>query len=356
MLGTLRLTWTVRASDGMVDFLFQSNASGWFGFGIGSNMVNADIYFATKSSNGSLTVIDSWSSSSGAPQPDTSVGGQNSIQRIQDVTSLYPTSRQSVQFSRALTTSDSRDADIPNGPIRLIFAFHPSSHDYRYHESNRGVVDVNLYAKGVSLSASGSPMVPMSLKILHGFSMFLAFAVIYPVGIFVARYYTDLNKWVELHATLMATATSDVLITALTAIIGSYSDSDHLHVRLGIIIVGLVFTTMFTGYVASKITVKFLQPYITYIRLLHRILGFGTYAFGLVTGYFGAVAIQYGDETKWWIAKAYIGLVGFMPILCSFMESFIKGRGWEVLRIRICKRLWRVMIRMKSYRFLCGRM
>ncbi|KAJ3215435.1 hypothetical protein HDU67_000419 [Dinochytrium kinnereticum] len=289
IFGALRLRWDLRSSEGVINFVFESNSSGWFAFGIGSNMVNADIYFAAKNSSGVLGVTDSWSFSPGIPAADTSSDGRSNVFDVKDVTSSH-NSKQAVSFSRKLITGDSRDTDIINGITDMIFAFHPSSHEMRYHEGNRGSVKVNLYMQ----------------------------------GIFVARYYTDMNKWVEIHATLMTTVTSNVLITAITAIIGKFGEVDMTHVRLGLSVVGLVVTTTATGYLSSKVSWKFIQPYLSYIRSSHRVLGFVTYFLGIVTGYYGSVDIQYGDESRVWIQWAYVGLIGVMPVFLVIYGEYHK--------------------------------
>jgi hypothetical protein len=59
ILGTLRLSWTITA-EGVINFVFESNSTGWFGFGLGSNMMKADIYFCRDTGNGTFTVDDTW--------------------------------------------------------------------------------------------------------------------------------------------------------------------------------------------------------------------------------------------------------------------------------------------------------
>jgi peroxidase len=60
VLGNLQLSWTIQSDISVIDFIFESNSSGWYGFGLGSNMLGAEIFFCTDSGNGSFTVIDSW--------------------------------------------------------------------------------------------------------------------------------------------------------------------------------------------------------------------------------------------------------------------------------------------------------
>jgi hypothetical protein len=56
----LSFSWTIRQADGMIDFVFRSNSSGWFGFGFGSHMMGADIYICQDSGNGTYVAVDSY--------------------------------------------------------------------------------------------------------------------------------------------------------------------------------------------------------------------------------------------------------------------------------------------------------
>ncbi|KAJ3108640.1 hypothetical protein HDU97_000496 [Phlyctochytrium planicorne] len=322
IFGVLRLSWNVRVSDNIVDFVFESNATGWYGMGFGSGMVNSDVYLVTKDGNGTLGVTDRWSTGPGlVPQLDVQLSGSSSLFNI--VPSPAPYSFYSIGFSRKLVTNDPKDVDIINAPMDMMFAFNPTTFELKYHEGNRGVVTVNLFEKGMLLVV-GAVGASISLKVLHGFSMFFAFAFVYPVGIFVARYYTDMNRWVELHASLMTTVTTNVLITALTAIIGRFGELDFIHVRIGLVVVLLVGSTSALGYLSSMVEWRFLQPYMKTIRSSHRFLGFVTYLLGVVNGYFGSIDIQYGDDSKAWIKWTYLSVIATTPIFLVMYGEYHK--------------------------------
>ncbi|KAJ3116109.1 hypothetical protein HDU96_010403 [Phlyctochytrium bullatum] len=294
IFGTLRLSWTINPSANLIEFVFESNSSNWYGFGLGStNMVNADIYFVDRGSDGNLTVTDSWSSSPGSPPSDESVGGLSNVLNISDISDLSP-SRQAVVFSRAIIANDSRDADIVNGFMDCIFAFNPNSNPRGYHEGNRASVRVNFFAAGVSVTAQTSGTASLGgLKIMHGFSMFLAFAFFYPFGIYVARYHTNLKKWVEIHATLMTTVTSNVI--------------DFVS--------GLVSITALAGYLSIKLKGQNPSMLVTvkFIRTCHRVFGICTFFLGCLNGWYGSVDISEGYKSREWVRWTYVALIGFTP-------------------------------------------
>ncbi|KAJ3110341.1 hypothetical protein HK100_003073, partial [Physocladia obscura] len=123
VLGMLRLSWNISLSDFTVNFTFESNSSGWFGFGFGTSMLGADIYFCNDNGTGYFTVQDSWSSGPVPIQSDIFQGGKNNILAQQDITSLQNYSKKVVTFKRLLQTGDSLDFDIVDANMDMIFAF-----------------------------------------------------------------------------------------------------------------------------------------------------------------------------------------------------------------------------------------
>ncbi|KAI8621480.1 heme peroxidase [Chytriomyces sp. MP71] len=60
VLDNLRLSWNVSLTDATITFLFETNATGWFAFGFGTSMVQADIYFCNDDGTGAFGVQDSF--------------------------------------------------------------------------------------------------------------------------------------------------------------------------------------------------------------------------------------------------------------------------------------------------------
>jgi hypothetical protein len=116
-----------------------------------------------------------------------------------------------VSFSRALDTKDPSDVVISPGPTDMIFAYSDSQPPVWHGPQGRIHVILNLFStgSGVSLTIVSGPSIS-SLKILHGFTMYCAFAFIYPLGIYIARYHQDMAKWLTIHKSLQGVITSNV--------------------------------------------------------------------------------------------------------------------------------------------------
>ncbi|KAJ3194816.1 hypothetical protein HDU82_002318, partial [Entophlyctis luteolus] len=114
-LGMLSLMWTIRLAEGAIDFRFESNSTGWFGFGFGKNMIDADILFVNDDGTGMYTVQDSWSTSTQPIVSDVAQGGVNNVLNGMDITASQSFSKRVVTFSRLLNTGDPFDTVIVNG-------------------------------------------------------------------------------------------------------------------------------------------------------------------------------------------------------------------------------------------------
>ncbi|KAJ3318991.1 hypothetical protein HDU76_000668 [Blyttiomyces sp. JEL0837] len=297
ILGKLRLSWSIRSDEQMIDFVFESNATGWFGFGFGVNMLGADIYFCQDMGNGTFTVVDSYSQITQPPQPDTAYGGVNDLVDVHDITSTQSSSVRVVKFSRPLITGDPYDHPIENKVMDLIFAFSDNNNLIWHGPDNRAHGALNMFqTTGTVVLVNSAFQASASLKTLHGVTMYTAFALIYPLGIFVARYYQNLGRWLSIHQALMSMVTSNVLVTAITAIIGNYGDASFLHYKIGLVVVGLVVFTSTLGYVTARVVTPWINHNGKSMRVIHRTLGLSTYVLGALALLFYGEFRDYMEE------------------------------------------------------------
>jgi hypothetical protein len=93
----------------------------------------------------------------------------------------------------------------------VIFAY-SNTDDYVWHgRDQRAHAIINFFATpDGTVLAVDSVKGNTSLKTLHGITMYTAFALIYPLGMFVARYYQDLGRWLSVHQALLSMVTSNV--------------------------------------------------------------------------------------------------------------------------------------------------
>ncbi|KAJ3113619.1 hypothetical protein HDU96_003150 [Phlyctochytrium bullatum] len=317
----LAITWKVR--DGLVDFVVESNATnGWFAFGLGSDtMQRADVYFVTLDENGkNLTVYDAWSTRTAVVSKDTDRNCKSDVTNIKDITGSTK-SKRAVSFTRPLKTGDSSDCDVEisqSNALDMIMAYHPDDYGWVHHgpATHFAIKSINFFADGVTSSAEKGLLSEEDLKGFHGLSMFLAFGVLYPVGIFVARYQLDIKNWVDTHAAIMGTVTSNVIMTAVTAIVGKFGSAEaFVHVRLAFATIALVLITTACGLFNAKLNHPSLVFYKKYIRPLHRIFGYSVYLLGLLTGAYGVNDIKSQYPKMPWLPYLYYATVLAVPIV-----------------------------------------
>ncbi|KAJ3228532.1 hypothetical protein HDU81_006131 [Chytriomyces hyalinus] len=316
VLNTLRLAWRLRQLDGFIDFTFESNATGWFGFGFGNNMLGADIYFCSDNGSGTFTVQDSWSTATVQVPSDVAQGGVNNIINGTDDTASQTYSKRVVTFTRALSTGDRFDVDIVEADMNIIFAFSQDSQLTWHGPENRMGAIINFYSDSSPMSEKERRIISPGLKAIHGSSMYLSFGFIYPMGIFVARYSRNLGKWLSIHRSLMTLVTSNVLMAALTAVVGNYGDVTFVHYKLGMTVISLICTTATLGYLSVSFHENMgkYRSWAERVRILHRFLGLSSYLLGIVTGYFGACDISASTSFSSLLPWIYVCTVGLTPI------------------------------------------
>ncbi|KAJ3112347.1 hypothetical protein HK100_002371, partial [Physocladia obscura] len=316
VLGVLTLSWTIRQAAGMIDFQFESNSTGWFGFGFGSSMLGADIYFVTKNTSGIYTVQDSWSSATIPVPSDVSQGGVDNVVNQQDITASQNFSTRVVKFSRLLDTGDPFDIPIASGDMNVIFAY-SETNSLTWH----GTATVTIAVSRTTISPG--------LKAIHGASMYLAFGFVYPLGVFMARYSQNMGSWLSIHRSLMTIITSNVLMAALTAIVGSYGDASFLHYRIGLAVVVMICGTLSLGYMSVSFHERISKFGIwAEQNIEHEISGYASYLGGLTAGYFGVCDITAGTKYNSYLPWFYIGSVIVTPLtICLYGEFYSLPRS-----------------------------
>ncbi|KAJ3008242.1 hypothetical protein HKX48_008698 [Thoreauomyces humboldtii] len=284
--GMTKLSWSMGTNS--ITFTVESNAQGWFGFGFGDNMLPADIYLFYKSGD-DWVGQDSYSSNLQIPKADTALGGSSDMQGFKRVTGSAFLN--AFTFSRALSTGDPLDVDIVDTDMSMIFAYGNGALQY-HGPSDRGHASINFYTGKSSILAEGYNL--YNLNVFHGVTMFAGFAYVYPVGIYIARYWKNGGTWVVYHQALMSLVTSEVIMAALLALIGGFGDSDRPHPKIGLFTTVLVITVTWFGKAASNWNNAFALKYHPYIRKLHWVLGYSAYFLGLINGYLGVTDISAG--------------------------------------------------------------
>ncbi|KAJ1531238.1 hypothetical protein HK405_001410, partial [Cladochytrium tenue] len=162
----------------------------------------------------------------------------------------------------------------------------------------------------------------MSLKMLHGMTMYIAFAFVYPTGVFVARYF-NVGRWLLIHQTLMGMVASNVFVAALTAFVGSYGDATFMHYKVGMVNVGLIALSTAMGYLSVRTVSPRMATVYNIARFLHRMLGVVSYVLGLYNGYLGVDDLTAGMTYNVGMTRAYLATVGICPVALFIYGEFI---------------------------------
>ncbi|KAJ3170125.1 hypothetical protein HDU87_008842 [Geranomyces variabilis] len=321
--GMTKLSWSMGSSS--ISFKVESNAKGWFGFGFGDNMLPADIYLFHKESSGAWVGQDCYSTNLQIPTPDTDLGGADDMQSFKQTTDT--TFLNAFTFTRALSTGDAHDVDIVNADMPMIFAFGDGALQY-HGPTDRAHAAVNFYTGKASILNEGTNL--YNLNIFHGVTMFTGFAYVYPVGIYIARYWKNGGTWVTYHQALMSLVTSEIIMAAMLALIGGFGDKTKAHPKIGLFTTVLVMTVTWFGKFAGNWDNEWTVKYNAQIRKMHWMCGYSAYILGLVNGFLGVTDISAGTSYEW-LRWLYIPAVLMMPLLLAIFHAVYGSRASQKL-------------------------
>ncbi|KAJ3161371.1 hypothetical protein HDU86_007153 [Geranomyces michiganensis] len=316
--GMTRLSWSMAAKS--ITFKVESNAKGWFGFGFGNNMLPADIYLFYQDNAGVWIGQDSYSTNLEVPKPDTALGGTDDMQSFKQTTSTDYL--HAFTFTRDLSTGDAHDVEIVNADMPVIFAFGDGALQY-HGPLGRGHATINFYTGKSSILTQGVHL--YNLNVFHGVTMFAGFAYVYPVGIYIARYWKNGGTWVTYHQALMSLVTSEILMAALLAVIGGFGDTARVHPKIGLFTTALVMTVTWLGRFAGNWDNELTIKYNKHLRTAHWMSGYGAYLLGLCNGFLGVTDISAGTSYEW-LRWAYIPAVLMMPGLLFIFHMLYGGK------------------------------
>ncbi len=149
--GKFILYWKATSQNSII-FAMEVKTTGWIAIGIDPiyRMKDADMYFGWVSTNGSVHMIDAFSTDDYGPHPpDTELGGTNNIIAFDGTESDQTTI---VEFERGIVTNDTKyDNPIPlTGEIIILWAYGTSDDFEAQHAIiNRGTIHWSL--KGASI-------------------------------------------------------------------------------------------------------------------------------------------------------------------------------------------------------------
>ncbi|TPX73464.1 hypothetical protein CcCBS67573_g05267 [Chytriomyces confervae] len=203
-----------------VTFVVYSSSSGWVGFGTGQSMTGATMFIGW--SNEGQTVISQRSSSGySLPSPVdkaifTSVPIPAGVNLPASTKISYAFS---VPISSGIASTTSSSNFIFAGSSRAPGTPSSASSSFGKHEF-KGQFSIDVSKLGQSSTGGAAATSPVDLLLIHGIFMFLAWGVLPPIAIFVARYLKARlgHAWYLTHMGLMLFGVSACIITALVCV------------------------------------------------------------------------------------------------------------------------------------------
>ncbi|KAJ3067704.1 hypothetical protein HDU98_009106 [Podochytrium sp. JEL0797] len=302
MTGTFCITAS-RAGEN-VTVTVQSSYTGWVAFGIGSSMTTAKMFvcWLDSSNNPFITQRDS----AALIQPPISSLQQFSIASTPATVNISSTSK--ITFSLILPAS----LFNMNATTSLIYALSSSppstpnspTSPFPVH-STRGVFSLDISKLGTT--TSGEPTTTPNVLLYHGLCMFLAWCILPPVGIFIARYLKERlgHLWYKLHIAIMFFG-----IASLMAL-------------------GLLFVELYIPEGAPRFSGS--TPH----GVMGMLIAFGMYPLQIALGYISnSLFDKERNEIPWWDKLHWMvgRLVVVLAVInvCLGLVLYGAGTGWVV--------------------------
>jgi hypothetical protein len=271
--------------------------AGFFGFGFGATMPDADIIFAyfTAVDGSSCTVEDRHATGYSLPILDE-------VQDIDALSCERVDGKATAKFTRTLSANDEiKDKSITLGAEQpCIWSYNSQAFD-RQH-TNKGAVNID-FQTGQATAISDAE----GFFVFHGIVMLTAFGVILPLAFFAARYFKHRANWLEIHSSLAAFAVDTTIPIAVAAIATAkgFKLGTSAHGIIGVTMLFLVFLQAVTGHLrAAGIQgrlVKYMgtnydTPHIV-IKHIHKWLGKGVILLGFGQLFVGLKQISSQDTS-----------------------------------------------------------
>ncbi|KAJ3274698.1 hypothetical protein HDV01_002220 [Terramyces sp. JEL0728] len=278
----------------------------WFGMAFGQSMLTGEFLIAyCKEGETKPTVIEAVNPGGYAPpiaSPNNKVFNLVSMTQVCDLGRNVAI----VEFTRLTSPNDGlhRNLDVTRIPQLWAFNLQPDpagKNGWMYwHGKYRGRTFINYLSSDINLSISDG----LFEKRVHAISMATIWLFLFPISIFVTRYFKFLNQWMKIH----------IYIQGLGSFIGVLASALYVFLSLPENISNTNYGTI-------------LRP--------HSLLGIFVVAFTYVQGFFGIAnrmslkleSINIDRSRFWWVSTVHHWL-GRSLLLAAFIQA---GLGLNVL-------------------------
>ncbi|KAJ3084088.1 hypothetical protein HK102_000765, partial [Quaeritorhiza haematococci] len=321
---------------------------GYLAIGFGSGMRRAEVYAASWAADGAVTVTRRSSTSASEPQIDanqalTVVPGESGLNG-----STYVATFTRPKAAEPLT-GDAQVSIAAGTPQSLIWAWSTSpvvGNSIEYHGQNRGVVrNIDMLATTSAFtgttprpgtgSGNGTQAPPATdagednkkkLVEAHGALMFVAWSVIAPFGIIVARFFKGIGEWwFRLHVGALLVGVGGLNLAGFITVYLTI-DTDHFnpnkytslgaHVVIGLIVFILTYIQIINGLIIDRLFDPNRGPVVPWWDRLHWYLGRVTTLLAWINVPLGLALwdVALFQDVATWLYAAYgvwmVGVVG----------------------------------------------
>ncbi|CAG8757887.1 9826_t:CDS:10, partial [Gigaspora margarita] len=171
-----------------------SDGNGWFGMGFNPDddgMKGAEFIIGIIT-DGNVTLGNYHADIGGYHPP---LRDSNQDPTLVPKVSMSSTKAVTVEFKRLLNPPGRKP--IIHGDMKFIMAYNPNSNAFSYHQNNRVLNRVNFYNSAVSSATSTN--FQRLVRLIHGIGMFGTWCILFPISIFIVRYWKHHNQHLRIH-------------------------------------------------------------------------------------------------------------------------------------------------------------
>ncbi|CAJ0925836.1 17875_t:CDS:10 [Entrophospora sp. SA101] len=232
-----------RIDDSFIHFkitLQTDDGEGWFGMGFEPDdigMKGADFVIGFVREN-KIDIFNYRSSSADHYPPN-----RDDNSDLTNINSNVSDSLATIEFSRPLLPDGRRG--IKDGLVKCKKKY-PFSSSFTYHGNNRILIMIDFYnnkIEAVKIKAS-----QQTTKYIHGIGMSFTWSVLFPISIFIVRFFKHTNNYLKIHRTIQLLG--GISIGSFGASVLAMSNSRTPHSFLGLTLYCIVFIQLAIGLIS----------------------------------------------------------------------------------------------------------
>ncbi|KAI9138692.1 heme peroxidase [Paraphysoderma sedebokerense] len=283
-----RMFWRLNKDANNITIALQVDGNGWAGIAFPrplSTMPGAHFIIASAPSETASSMFRKVHNAQTPNSPNFTVGEYSSSPRGFDAPVANSESGQmirvhsiestpnsiTVQFSRPLILENqSSFVNIEPGVRRMLFAFNPNNPVLQYHGGNKGIALIDFYTDQNVAAVVAQP--DDFTRWVHGIGMIILWTILYPIGIYFARFRKHKANWLPIHMNIQLLGSISVIALASAILSALNRQFRYFHAFLGTVIFGLVILQLILGFITAYGLHHYFGGHY-FVRFIHRFHG-----------------------------------------------------------------------------------